>query len=97
MRLFGEIFKSFKRLGGESAGELFSASRYTVLVGYGGYFQGVKTVAEFSPERLVLMMKSGVFEVIGKDFVVEKYCDGDLRLSGEIEEVVRVSGERGGR
>ena len=38
MRLYNEILKKF---GGGEAGELFAGTRYTVLRGRGGYFQGV--------------------------------------------------------
>ena len=40
MRLYNEILKKFD--GGE-AGELFAGTRYTVLPGRGGYFQGGST------------------------------------------------------
>ena len=53
MRLYDEILK--KLGGGES--ELAAGARYTVLPGRGGYFQGVKTVSEFSPERVILCFR----------------------------------------
>lgn len=78
MRLYGEILK---KIGGE---DLFGGARYTVLPGRGGYFQGVRTVGEFSPSRVILGFRRAVLEIEGSGFVIEKYCDGDLELSGNI-------------
>ena len=84
MRLYNEILKKF---GGGEAGELFAGTRYTVLPGRGGYFQGVKTVSEFSPCRIVVCFRHAVLGIEGSGFVIEKYCDGDLELSGQIVSV----------
>ena len=84
MRLFDEIVKSFKKSQGENAGELTASARYTVLHGYGGYFQGVKGVFELSETRIVLTLKKGYYAVEGVALEVEKYCDGDLLIGGEI-------------
>ena len=76
MRLYNEILK---KLGdGESA--LSAGARYTVLPGRGGYFQ-------FSSERVILGFRRVVLEIEGSGFVIEKYCDGDLELSGRISEI----------
>lgn len=91
MRLYEEIVKTFK---GGDAGELFASARFTVLPGFGGYFQGVRTVSEFSPDRVVLATKKDLLEVEGKNFVIRKYCDGDLSLSGEIFSVRLADGKR---
>jgi hypothetical protein len=80
MRLNNEILKKWNA----REGELFASVRYTVVLGHGGYFQGVKTVSEFSPERIVLCFRRAEIEIEGKNFVIEKYSDGDLELSGEI-------------
>lgn len=80
MRLYNEILKRL----GDGEAELAAGARYTVLPGRGGYFQGVKTVSEFSPERILLGFRRAVLEVEGSGFVIEKYCDGDLELSGKI-------------
>lgn len=89
MRLYNEILKKWNT--GES-GELFAGARYTVLPGSGGYFQGVRTVNEFSPCRVVLCFRRAVLEIDGCGFVIEKYCDGDLELSGKIENIRLVGG-----
>ncbi|MBQ7368295.1 MAG: YabP/YqfC family sporulation protein [Clostridia bacterium] len=74
MRLFDEIFK----------GETLGTARFTQIVGGGGYFEGVKTVGDFTPERIVLYFPSGVLTVEGTGLSIGKYCDGDLRLLGTI-------------
>ena len=88
MRLYGEILK---KIGGE---DLFGGARYTVLPGRGGYFQGVRTVGEFSPSRVILGFRRAVLEIEGSGFVIEKYCDGDLELSGNIVSVRLSDGTR---
>ncbi len=75
MRLYDEIFKETDgiRLG-----------RYTVVINGGGYFEGVKAVGDFSPERIALFYGAGTAEVEGENLTIKKYCDGDLQLSGRI-------------
>ena len=75
MRLYDEIFKQTDgiRLG-----------RYMVVINGGGYFEGVKAVGDFSPERIALFYGAGTAEVEGENLTIKKYCDGDLQLSGRI-------------
>ena len=74
MRLHGEILQGEEGVG----------ARCILLVGGGGYFEGVKSVGEFSSERLVLFFARESVEIDGESFVIKKYCDGDLELSGKI-------------
>ena len=75
MRLYDEIFKNADGLGGV---------RCVFVPAGGGYFEGVKAVGEFSPEKIVLCFPKDTVEVTGENFVIKKYCDGDLELSGNI-------------
>lgn len=75
MRLYDEIFKN---------ADGFSFSRCTVVPGGGGYFEGVKAVGDFSPERVVVCFPRGNVAVEGKGLTIKKYYDGDLQLSGQI-------------
>ena len=75
MRLFNEIFKN---------DTLASLARCTLIVGGGGYFEGVKTVGDFTPERIVLYFPKESIEIEGENLSIGKYCDGDLRLLGKI-------------
>ena len=78
MRLYEEIFKGV---------DGFDGARYTVALTGGGYFEGVKAVGDFSPEKIVLFFPKHTVEVEGRDLFIKKYCDGDLQLSGVIDSV----------
>ena len=85
MRLYDEIFKNAD--GGALA--------RCVIVPYGGgYFEGVKAVGDFSPERIVLYFSKESVEVEGVSLTIKKYCDGDLQLTGKIRSL-RVIDEEG--
>ena len=84
MRLFDELFKDTE--GG-------AVSRCTVMPCGGGYFEGVKAVGDFSPERIVVYFPKASVLAEGKGLVIKKYCDGDLQLSGEILSLQVVKGE----
>lgn len=77
MRLLGEIFTNT-----ESA-----LSACTLVIGGGGYFEGVKAVGDFSPERVVLFYPRQKVEIEGENLSIAKYYEGDLRLSGKIYKV----------
>lgn len=81
MRLYDEIFQ---RLGGA---DLVPGARYTVLPGRGGYFQGVKAIAEFSDGHILLAFSRFFLEAEGSGFEIAKYCEGDLELRGNIGSV----------
>lgn len=84
MRLYDEIFKNAE--GG-------AACRCTVVPQGGGYFEGVKAVGEFSPERVLLYFPRIEVEVLGSGLTIAKYYDGDLRLCGKITCVQVLDGE----
>ena len=73
MRLYDEIFKTTE-----------AGARFTVSEHGGAYFEGVKTVGEFSPERIVLYFSRSAVEIEGADLRIETYTDGDMRLGGTI-------------
>lgn len=75
MRLYDEIFKNT---------EGFPFARCTVVPGGGGYFEGVKAVGDFSPERVVICFPRCTVSVEGRGLSIKKYYDGDLQLSGQI-------------
>ncbi len=75
MRIYDEIF-------GDEGGSGFE--RCIVSLKGGGYFEGVKAVGEFSPERIVLCFSRREVELVGEGLTVKKYCDGDLQLLGKI-------------
>ena len=75
MRLYDEIFKNT---------EGFPFARCTIVPGGGGYFEGVKAVGDFSPERVVICFPRCTVSVEGQGLSIKKYYDGDLQLSGQI-------------
>ena len=83
MRLYDEIFKN-------TDGVAFA--RCTIVPGGGGYFEGVKAVGDFSPERIVICFPKETVAAEGKNLSIKKYYDGDLQLSGSIFSL-RVEGE----
>lgn len=80
MRLYEEIFKNTDGA---------ALSRCTFIPNGGGYFEGVKAVGDFSPERVVLHFPRETVEVEGQHLSIKKYCDGDLQLVGQIH-VIKV-------
>ena len=73
MRLYDEIFKNTD-----------AGARFTVAEHGGAYFEGVKTVGECSPERIVLYLSRSAVEIEGAGLFIETYTDGDMRLGGTV-------------
>ena len=74
MRLLDEIFKNAD-----------VGARFTVAECGGAYFEGVKAVGEFSPERILLYFSKSGVEIEGEGLCIETYTDGDMRIGGKIE------------
>ena len=75
MRLYDEIFKNVDGA---------ALARCIIVPCGGGYFEGVKSVADFSDTKLTLVFPRQTVEIEGKGLCIKKYCDGDLQLFGEI-------------
>ncbi len=86
MRLYEEILKGVQNAG----------ARYTVAIGGGGYFEGVKRVGDFSPQKVVLYFSKCSLEITGENLAIKKYCEGDLELSGKICIATLIEGENAG-
>lgn len=82
MRLYDEIFKDPN----ESA-----CARCVIVPGGGGYFEGVKSVGDFSAEKIVVYFPRQAVEVDGVGLTIKKYCDGDLQIGGKVTGVRVVS------
>lgn len=82
MRLYDEIF-----LRADGA----ALCRCVVVPNGGGYFEGVKSVGDFSPEKIHLFLFRGGVDVEGENLTIKKYCDSDLELGGKIA-LVRFTG-----
>ena len=80
MTLLSEILQSLSAEAGISV-------QYTVVGGKGGYFQNVRKILEFSPEKIVFRGKKEKISVEGQGLSVGKYCDGDALVLGNIQKV----------
>ena len=87
MRLYDDIFKD---PGGSAC------ARCVVVPGGGGYFEGVKSVGDFSSEKIVIYFHRQVVEIYGIDLAIKKYYDGDLHVGGRVSAVRVVSPEENG-
>ena len=87
MRLYDEIFKDVDGV---------AIARCILVPRGGGYFEGVKAVSDFSPERIVLCFARESVEVTGDSLAIKKYCDGDLQISGRIFCVRALSAQNNG-
>ena len=82
MRLFEELFKN-----GGIKGDLSLLPRIVILPSEGAYVEGVKSVGDFTGERIVLYFSCKKFpcvEIEGERFTIAKLCEGDLHLTGDI-------------
>lgn len=78
MRLYDEIFKN---------AEGMATSKCVFVPGGGGYFEGVKSVGDFSSERVLVCFSKERVLVEGNGLTIKKYYDGDLQLQGRITSV----------
>ena len=87
MRLYDDIFKD---PGGSAC------ARCVVVPGGGGYFEGVKSVGDFSSEKIVIYFPRQAVEIYGVDLAIKKYYDGDLHIGGRVSAVRMVSPDENG-
>ena len=78
MRLYEEIFKSVNG----------AAIARCLMIPHGdGYFEGVRSVDEFTPNRIVIGFSKNRVEINGERLSIGKYCEGDLHIMGRIDGV----------
>ena len=75
MRLYDEIFHNVE-------GAAFA--RCIIAVGGNAYFQGVRSVGDFSSKKIVLYFKEGEAVIEGEELSVGWYGEGDLLLNGKV-------------
>ena len=63
----------------------------TVVPDFGGYFQGVKGIAQFTPTMIVLELNKGSITLEGEGLKVGEYFEGDIFIKGRIG-VVKIEG-----
>lgn len=77
--------KLLEQILGELGADTLKA--FTVVPDFGGYFRSVKSVAEYSEEKIVLLARRRVITIEGKKLEVGKYFEQDIFIKGEIEGV----------
>ena len=77
--------KLLEQILGELGGDTLKA--FTVVPDLGGYFRAVKSVAEFSEEKIVLLAGRRVITVEGEKLEIGKYFEQDIFIKGGIQSV----------
>ena len=57
---------------------------FTVVPSFGGYFRSIKSIAEYSDVKIVLLQKKSVITVEGSGLEVGKYFEEDVFIKGSI-------------
>lgn len=57
---------------------------FSIVPEFGGYFRSIKGVAEYSSERVVLVLKKNKITVVGEGLTLGKYFEEDLLIKGKI-------------
>lgn len=91
-----EMADFYQGLTGVLKGEFSLYPRCRLEIGGGGYFESVKSLGEFSKEKIVLYFSKIALEIQGRNFEIGKFYDGDLQLLGAIESVRVLDFEKDG-
>ena len=74
--------KLLEQIIGELGGDTLKA--FTVVPTFGGYFRSVKSVAEYTPQKIVLLLRKTVLTLEGENMEIGKYFEQDLVIKGNI-------------
>ena len=58
---------------------------FTVVPSFGGYFRSVKSVAEYTSEKIILTLRKKVVTLTGENLEISKYFEEDIFIKGEIK------------
>ncbi|MDE6585544.1 MAG: YabP/YqfC family sporulation protein [Clostridia bacterium] len=61
------------------------AKAFTVIPSFGGYFKSVRSVKEYSPEKITLVLKKTALTLEGEKMEIGKYFEQDIFIKGEIK------------
>ena len=53
------------------------------------YLEGIKSIKEYSEEKIELSVKRGTVTVSGEKLYVKRYCMGDMAICGKIKSLTR--------
>ena len=54
------------------------------------YLEGVKHIASYTKQEIVLSLKHGSVKIVGEQLYVKKYCEGDIVVCGKILGLTRL-------
>ncbi|MCI8734324.1 MAG: hypothetical protein HFE40_02075 [Clostridia bacterium] len=74
--------KLLEQIIGELGGDTLKS--FTVVPSFGGYFRSIKSIAEYSDVKIVLLQKKSVITVEGSGLEVGKYFEEDVFIKGSI-------------
>ena len=58
---------------------------FSVVPSFGGYFRSIKSIAEYSSERIVLLQRKTSIVLEGEKLEVGKYFEEDIFIKGNIK------------
>lgn len=62
----------------------------TLVGGSALFLEGVRSLKEFSSQKIVVTLKKGELEVLGQELFIKKYFEGDLVICGRIFQIRKV-------
>lgn len=65
-------------------GQISHEYRMMMLGEWGVYLEGVKSLKDYSAEKVELTLKSGGIVLKGQGLKISKYCDGDIAIRGKV-------------
>ncbi|MDE6667751.1 MAG: YabP/YqfC family sporulation protein [Clostridia bacterium] len=76
MKLLEQIMEE---LGGDTL------KSFSVVPSFGGYFRSIRSIAEYSSERIVLLQRKTSIILEGEKLEVGKYFEEDIFIKGNIK------------
>lgn len=58
---------------------------FTVVPGFGGYFRSIKSVSEYSEQKIVLLQRKRALTLEGENLEVGSYFEEDVFIKGDIK------------
>lgn len=79
------IMKLLEQILNELGGDTLKA--FTVVPKFGGYFRCVKSVAEYSSEKIILVLHKTAVTLEGEKLEISRYFEQDIFIKGDIKAV----------
>lgn len=79
------VMKLLEQILQECGGDTLKS--FSVIPDFGGYFRSVKTIAEYSPQKITLDLKRERIILKGENMQIGKYFEDDVFINGVIKVV----------